>query len=198
MHAKTILCLARFPFPVNSIAIWLAAAIAAMLVPISTLAPAYAVEIAADITFGSSSKTTEAFAPNPLNIDSGDTVVWTNKDLQPHTVTSGSDAQPDGKFDSSPGFNPLILSQATFSHTFETVGKFSYYCALHPHMIGTVIVGTGKANSDGGNRGPEPTLFLVGAAIFAATLVAAFMGYARFARNRHGSMGGPDQLFPSN
>lgn len=194
IQAKIILCLARFSIPVNSIAIGLTAVIGSILVLISTLTPAYAAEVAADITLGSSSKTTEAFAPNPLNIYAGDTVTWINKDLQPHTVTSGSDAQPDGKFDSSPGFNTLILSQETFSYTFQTEGKFPYYCALHPHMIGTVTVRTGNTNGDAGNYQPEPSLLLGGAVIFAVTLVAGYIGYTRFSRNRHRSVGGPEQL----
>ena len=103
--------------------------------------PAYAAEeIAADITQGSSSKTLDAFSPNPANVHIGDIVTWTNRDSIPHTVTSGINGRPDGRFDSSPNFNPLILPLAAFSHTFTESGGYPYYCALHPNMIGTVIV----------------------------------------------------------
>ncbi|HEY1248398.1 MAG TPA: plastocyanin/azurin family copper-binding protein, partial [Nitrososphaera sp.] len=47
---------------------------------------------------------------------------------------------PDGTFDSSPNFNPLIAPGGKFSHTFTQAGGFPYYCSLHPNMIGTVIV----------------------------------------------------------
>lgn len=80
------------------------------------------------------------FEPDPIQVNVGDTVTWTNVDSQPHTVTSGSNGTPDSKFDSSPNFQPLMVSQATFSHTFTEAGNYPYYCALHPNMVGTVIV----------------------------------------------------------
>jgi plastocyanin len=136
-----------------AVAVGLAAVLAAVLAPISTLTPAYAATITAEITSGSSSKTTDSYAPNPINAKVGDTVTWTNKDSTIHTVTSGSNGQPDGKFDSSPNSQNLMAPQAKFSHTFEEAGEFPYYCALHPNMVGTVIVAGG-----GGNGGtPQET-----------------------------------------
>jgi plastocyanin len=90
---------------------------------------------------GSSSLTTDAFQPNPVEVNVGETVVWTNDDSTVHTVTSGSAGMPDGKFDSSPNFNPLLNPGQTFSHTFEEAGEYPYFCALHPNMAGTVVVG---------------------------------------------------------
>jgi plastocyanin len=92
------------------------------------------------IVSGASSLTDTAFQPNPVQVSVGATVTWTNDDSQPHTVTSGQNAQPDGKFDSSPNFNPLIAPGQTFSHTFTEAGQYPYYCALHPNMVGTVSV----------------------------------------------------------
>jgi plastocyanin len=89
---------------------------------------------------GASSLTDTAFQPNPAQVSVGSTVTWTNNDSQPHTVTSGQNGQPDGKFDSSPNFNPLMTPGATFSHTFTEAGQYPYYCALHPNMVGTVSV----------------------------------------------------------
>jgi plastocyanin len=126
-----------------AVAVGLAAVLAAVLVPISSLAPAYAATVTADIKSGSSSLTDDAFAPNPIEAAVGDTVTWTNRDSTPHTVTSGTAGTPDGNFDSSPNFNPLMPPQGTFSHTFEEEGEFPYYCALHPNMIGTVVVSAG-------------------------------------------------------
>ena len=132
-----------------AVAVGLAAVLAAVLALVSTPTPAFAAEVAADIVSGASSRTTDAFSPYPININVDDTVTWTNRDAQPHTVTSGTPAGgPDGNFDSSPGFTTLINAQGTFSHTFEEAGEFPYYCALHPNQIGTVIVA-----SDGD---PEP------------------------------------------
>jgi plastocyanin len=80
------------------------------------------------------------YEPNPVQVSVGDTVTWTNDDSQPHTVTSGANGQPDGKFDSSPNFNPLMAPGQTYEHTFAEAGQYPYYCALHPNMVGTVSV----------------------------------------------------------
>jgi plastocyanin len=89
---------------------------------------------------GSSSLTTGAFSPNPIQVSVGNTVTWTNDDSQPHTVTSGSNGQPDNKFNSSPNFNPLLNPGQTFSFTFTQAGDYPYFCMLHPNMVGTVSV----------------------------------------------------------
>jgi plastocyanin len=92
------------------------------------------------IVSGASSLTDTAFQPNPVQVSVGATVTWTNDDSTTHTVVSGQNGQPDGKFDSSPNFNPLMVPGATFSHTFTEAGQYPYYCALHPNMVGTVSV----------------------------------------------------------
>src|SRR5918992_24208 len=84
---------------------------------------------------GSSSLTTDAYQPNPVQVGVGDTVTWTNDDAQPHTATSGQNATPDGTFDSS-----IMAPGATFSHTFTEGGEYPYFCLLHPNMVGTVSV----------------------------------------------------------
>jgi plastocyanin len=89
---------------------------------------------------GSSSLTDTAFSPNPIQVSVGTTVTWTNNDSQPHTVTSGSNGQPDDKFNSSPNFNPLLNPGQTFSFTFTQAGNYPYFCMLHPNMVGTVSV----------------------------------------------------------
>jgi plastocyanin len=89
---------------------------------------------------GSSSLTTNAFSPNPIQVSVGNTVTWTNNDSQPHTVASGSNGQPDNKFNSSPNFNPLLNAGQTFSFTFTQAGDYPYFCMLHPNMVGTVSV----------------------------------------------------------
>jgi plastocyanin len=71
-----------------------------------------------------------AFAPATLTVKVGSTVIWTNRDEEPHTV-----AASDGSFHS-----PGMGTGATFSHTFGTAGKFDYVCSIHPMMHGTVVV----------------------------------------------------------
>src|SRR5215211_4378996 len=92
------------------------------------------------IVSGSSSLTDTAFSPNPIQVSVGNTVTWTNNDSQPHTVTSGSNGQPDNKFNSSPNFSPLLNPGQTFSFTFTQAGDYPYFCMLHLNMVGTVSV----------------------------------------------------------
>jgi nitrite reductase (NO-forming) len=87
------------------------------------------------ITTGSSSKTTDAFQPNPAQVSTGATVTWTNDDAQPHTVNSGENATPDGTFDSG-----ILAPAATYDFTFTEAGEYPYFCLLHPNMVGTVSV----------------------------------------------------------
>lgn len=105
------------------------------------------------IVSGSSSLTTDAFQPNPVQANIGQKVVWTNDDSVPHTVSSGEAATPDGKFDSSPNFSPLVSPGQTFSHTFEKAGKYPYFCQLHPNMVGTVVVAVAQT-SEPSNKNP--------------------------------------------
>lgn len=72
------------------------------------------------------------FAPTPLTVPGGTKVTFTNRDDTPHTVTSA--AQPP-LFKSGP-----LDTGDSFARVFDTPGTFSYFCSLHPHMQGTVIV----------------------------------------------------------
>ena len=60
----------------------------------------------------------------------GTTVTWTNGDDIPHTVVS-----KDGVFKSK-----VLDTGDRFSFTFAKAGQFGYYCSLHPHMTGTIVV----------------------------------------------------------
>jgi plastocyanin len=65
-----------------------------------------------------------------LTVKPGTVVTWTNADDIPHTVVS-----KDGVFKSK-----VLDTGDKFSFTFTKAGQFGYYCSLHPHMTGTVIV----------------------------------------------------------
>jgi nitrite reductase (NO-forming) len=76
------------------------------------------------------------FKPSPAKIAVGSTITWTNDDTLPHTVTSGnSEKGDDGIFDSG-----IMNADKSFSHTFDKAGVSKYYCAVHPWMIGIVMV----------------------------------------------------------
>ena len=83
-------------------------------------------------------ETNECFLPYMVTVNPGDEVVWSNDDSAAHTVTSGTDTVSDGLFDSS-----LFMAGTTFAHTFDTLGKYDYFCMVHPWMIGEVLVTVG-------------------------------------------------------
>ena len=82
----------------------------------------------------------KSYLPNPLRIKVGSTVVWTNNDSTLHTVTSGTpNAENVGEtFDS--GLTAFITPAKTFSNKFTNTGEFTYFCRVHPTMIGKIIV----------------------------------------------------------
>ena len=88
--------------------------------------------------------TNECYIPYEVEIHVGDEVTWTNDDTAAHTVTAGSAADgPSGVFDSS-----LFMAGTTFSHTFEAVGEYPYFCMVHPWMEGIVTVQEAGAEDD--------------------------------------------------
>ncbi|MFQ5920525.1 MAG: plastocyanin/azurin family copper-binding protein [Nitrososphaerales archaeon] len=96
--------------------------------------------VTVDIAEGSAAQDNpEFFAPAEITVSAGTTVVWTNKDVVGHTVTSGnpSDAETGTIFDS--GF-PLMKQGEQFEHAFDTPGAYEYFCLVHPHMVGKVTV----------------------------------------------------------
>ena len=111
------------------------------VVSMVAIAPSAFADVTVTNAIGSSTPgcedTNACFIPNPVTIDIGDTVTWENVDNAAHTVTSGSPADgPDGVFDSS----LIMAGGATFSHTFDAVGTYDYFCMVHPWMAGSVIV----------------------------------------------------------
>ena len=64
------------------------------------------------------------FVPEVLTVATGDTIVWVNKDLVPHTATSTA-----GTFDSK-----SIQADRSWKFTTRKTGDFAYICTLHPTM----------------------------------------------------------------
>ncbi len=65
-----------------------------------------------------------------ITVKPGTIVTWTNADDIPHTVVS-----KDGVFKSK-----VLDTGDRFSFTFAKPGQFGYFCSLHPHMTGTIVV----------------------------------------------------------
>jgi plastocyanin len=89
--------------------------------------------LAGDPAFAADSKVTISnftFNPPTLTVKAGTTVVWVNADDIPHVVS-----EKDGKFRSS-----ALDTDEKFSQTFPTAGTIEYFCAIHPHMTGKIVV----------------------------------------------------------
>jgi plastocyanin len=73
-----------------------------------------------------------SFSPTQLSVAAGSTVTWENHDDMPHTIVN--DATPR-EFKSAP-----LDSGEHFSQTFLKPGTYKYFCSIHPHMTGTIVV----------------------------------------------------------
>ena len=78
-----------------------------------------------------------AFAPQRIVVQAGTTVTWTNADDAPHTVVSTTKLFKSSALDTTD----------KFSFTFATPGTYEYFCSLHPHMTGTVVVEAATAGN---------------------------------------------------
>ena len=69
------------------------------------------------------------FVPPTLEVRPGDTVVWKNEDIVPHTATAESDFDSGG------------LDQGeSWQFVAKKKGSFAYICTYHPTMKGSLIV----------------------------------------------------------
>ena len=118
------------------------------------------------------------FMPASVTIHPGDTVQWTWNSSD-HSSTSGTPGHPNGLWDSG------ILSQgAMFSHTFNTIGSFPYYCTVHGQccgMTGTVTVST-PTPTPTPTPGSGPPVVTTNP----ATLIASFSATLNGSLNPHG------------
>jgi plastocyanin len=71
-----------------------------------------------------------AFVPQRITVKAGTTVTWINDDDTPHSVASSSKLFKSKALD----------TEDKFSFTFTTPGTYAYFCSLHPHMTGVVVV----------------------------------------------------------
>ena len=61
----------------------------------------------------------------------GTKVTWTNKDDIPHGIASSSNAFARSQ---------ALDTNDKFSFTFTKPGTYQYFCYIHPHMVGSVVV----------------------------------------------------------
>jgi plastocyanin len=73
-----------------------------------------------------------AFEPAVLTVAPGTQVTWVNRDEEPHTVVSAVKEQP---------FKSQALdTNDKFSFVFAKPGTYKYFCSVHSHMVGTIVV----------------------------------------------------------
>jgi plastocyanin len=70
------------------------------------------------------------FSPKELTVAVGTTVKWVNHDDIPHTLVEKKTTFRSKALD----------TDDSYSFTFTSAGTFDYFCGLHPHMVGQVIV----------------------------------------------------------
>jgi plastocyanin len=67
------------------------------------------------------------FDPAVVDVRVGDTIVWTNEDVVPHTATA------TGEFDSQE-----LATRQQWRYTVTKAGETIYKCTYHPTMYGTI------------------------------------------------------------
>lgn len=81
-----------------------------------------------------------AFSPAIVTIPAGASVHWVNRDDEPHSV-----AAEDKSYRSA-----LLNTDDSYTRVYSQPGEYPYYCTLHPHMRGKIVVVAGKI------AGPAP------------------------------------------
>ena len=71
------------------------------------------------------------FTPQTLTVKAGSTVTWTNKDDIPHGIASDNNAFKKSK---------ALDTDDAYSVSLTTPGTYKYFCYVHPHMTGTIVV----------------------------------------------------------
>jgi len=73
-----------------------------------------------------------AFDPPTLTVAPGARVTWTNHDEEPHAIVSANKETPF----KSAGLD----TDDSFAFVFDKPGTYKYFCSIHPHMVGQIVV----------------------------------------------------------
>jgi plastocyanin len=73
-----------------------------------------------------------AFHPVVTHAKVGQTITFTNNDTPPHNITPKS----------GPTFtaSPTLSSGQSYQLKLTKAGTITYYCTIHPFMVGTIVV----------------------------------------------------------
>jgi plastocyanin len=72
------------------------------------------------------------FHPDPLTVEVGQPVTWTNEDAAAHDVTASSGPEAFG--------SSSLATGQSYTHVFRQPGSYTYICSIHPDMVGSVTV----------------------------------------------------------
>jgi plastocyanin len=72
-----------------------------------------------------------AYQPPNISVPNGARVTWVNDDKVAHTATEKENSEWDTE---------VIHQDQGVTVTFQTSGTFTYYCTIHPYMLGTLTV----------------------------------------------------------
>ena len=78
------------------------------------------------------------FNPATVTVKAGTTVTWTNKDDIPHGIAATGNAFARSN---------AMDTDNSYSFTFTTPGTYQYFCYIHPHMTGTIVVEAATGSS---------------------------------------------------
>ena len=73
-----------------------------------------------------------AFIPATVTVAAGTKLHWVNEDDVPHTVI--------GVDEGTPIKSPALDTTDEYAVVLAKPGTYKYFCSLHPHMVGTVVV----------------------------------------------------------
>jgi plastocyanin len=73
----------------------------------------------------------QSFVPSPVAMRAGQTISWKNNDAITHDATQDGSGFTTGNIAGGGTSSPIMMS---------TAGTFTYHCAIHPGMIGTINV----------------------------------------------------------
>ena len=109
---------------------WLAAALTTQMLMLAPLSAALAAEPTGAAQPVVIRIVNFTFGPETVTVTPGTAVTWINGDDIPHTVVAQSKAFRSKTLD----------TDDSYTFTFEAPGEYPYFCSLHPHMTGKVVV----------------------------------------------------------
>jgi plastocyanin len=107
--------------------IWLTGTLAALILAAGIVNPSVVRADDAIITIDNFT-----FKPAQITVAPGTKVTWVNNDDIPHLIVDAANP-PAMK-------SPPLDTDDRFSFTYAKAGTYPYFCGMHPHMQGTVIV----------------------------------------------------------